>query len=72
MKTNIKTKNDIAKQLGNSLVISTYSSDTEIKQIIEKTIQYVKAIPEEQKEEIITLTLSYIKKRVEKKLLHFL
>ncbi|AXH09719.1 hypothetical protein CP960_09685 [Malaciobacter halophilus] len=72
MKTNIKTKNDIAKQLGNNLVISTYSSDTEIKQIIEKTIQYVKAIPEEQKEEIITLTLSYIKKRVEKKLLHFL
>ncbi|RXI37360.1 hypothetical protein CRU99_11980 [Malaciobacter mytili] len=61
-------KEHIVSQLSKTLVVSIYSTDSEIKETIQKTINYIKAIPEEDKEEIINLTLSYIKRKVEKKL----
>ncbi len=61
-------KEHIVSQLSKTLVVSIYSTDNEIKDTIQKTINYIKAIPEEDKEEIINLTLSFIKRKFEKKL----
>ncbi|AXX92395.1 hypothetical protein CPU12_06745 [Malaciobacter molluscorum LMG 25693] len=59
-------KNNIVSHLGENLVVSYYSTDNEIRDLIGKTINHIKIISEEDKEDIIESSLVDIRKRIDK------
>ncbi|RXJ98387.1 hypothetical protein CRU98_10145 [Arcobacter sp. CECT 8986] len=59
-------KNNIVSHLGENLVVSHYSTDNEIRDLIGRTINYIKIISEKDKEEIIESSLVSIRERIDK------
>ncbi|RXJ87583.1 hypothetical protein [Arcobacter sp. CECT 8985] len=61
-------KNNIVSHLGEHLVVSYYSTDQEIKDLIKQTINYINYISKEDKDEIVESSLVSIKKRIAKEI----